>query len=62
MGRSQRRIDETAFEHLVDQLEMATARFTDEQLLDLADSLHATLRRRRQGMGRAANEQRSFED
>lgn len=47
MTSGDRPLDPQVFERLGDQLAAAIARCSDEQVLDLADSLHASLRRRR---------------
>jgi hypothetical protein len=56
-----RRRNDKAFEHLMDQMAIAMVRCSDDQLLDLADSLHAMLRRRRDAKcaARLAGELRS---
>lgn len=48
MARLGMRMSDKVFERLLDRVAAATARCSDDQLLDLADSLHATLRRRRE--------------
>jgi hypothetical protein len=57
-----RPLEPQAFERLCDQLAAAVARCSDEQVLDLADSLHASLRRRRNAKAarRINEEQRSW--
>lgn len=47
MTSGDRPLEPEAFERLCDQLAAAVVRCSDEQVLDLADSLHASLRRRR---------------
>jgi hypothetical protein len=42
-----RRLDEQAFERLCEHMAVAIVHCSDQQVLDLADSLHAALRRRR---------------
>jgi hypothetical protein len=42
-----RRLDEQAFERLCEHMAVAVVHCSDQQVLDLADSLHAALRRRR---------------
>ncbi len=49
-----RRLDRVAFERLCEHLAVATVHCSDEQVLDLADSLHAVLRRRRKISRRTA--------
>ena len=52
-----RGLDDDAFDRLQDQVAVAIALCSDAQILDLADSLHAALRRRRY----AAAEARSWD-
>lgn len=47
-----RHLSRRAFEALREQLATAVALCSDEQVLDLADGLHDTLRRRRAADGR----------
>lgn len=47
MTLSSRALDDTAFERLCEHVAVATVHCSDQQVLDLADSLHAALRRRR---------------
>jgi hypothetical protein len=47
MSYGSRPLDQRAFERLAEQLAVATVRCSDEQVLELADGLHASLRRRR---------------
>jgi hypothetical protein len=64
MTSGSRPLDTSAFERLCEQLAAATVRCSDAQVLDLADSLHATLRRRRDAKQevRAPGEARSWID
>ncbi len=58
-----RRLCEDAYERLREQMAAAVALCSDEQVLDLADAMHATLRRRRAALhqaGRRAGERRAF--
>jgi hypothetical protein len=47
MRYTTRRLDEQAFERLCEHMAVAIVHCSDQQVLDLADSLHAALRRRR---------------
>jgi hypothetical protein len=47
MGSTARRLEEQAFERLCEHMAVAIVHCSDQQVLDLADSLHAALRRRR---------------
>lgn len=47
-----RHLSRRAFEALREQIATAVALCSDEQVLDLADGLHDTLRRRRSAEGR----------
>jgi hypothetical protein len=57
-----RPLDGPVFERLCEQLAVATVRCSDEQVLELADGLHASLRRRRNAKAivRLDSEQRSW--
>ncbi len=50
MGSTGRRLDEEAFERLCEHMAVAIVHCSDQQVLDLADSLHAALRRRRRNV------------
>lgn len=52
MPHKHRQLSRIAFEALREQLATAVALCSDEQVLDLADGLHDTLRRRRAAEGR----------
>lgn len=54
-------LDALTFAALERQLARAAARMTKEQLLDLADELHAAVRRHRRESGRPLGSERSFE-
>ena len=54
-------LDPQAFAALERQLAKAAERMTKEQLLDLADDLHAAVRRRSRQGGRPLDSDRSFE-
>ena len=56
MPHRYRELSGIAFEALREQIATAVALCSDEQILDLADGLHDTLRRRRSSQG----ESRSF--
>ncbi len=62
MRHSVRRLDEQAFERLCEHMAVAIVHCSDQQVLDLADSLHASLRRRRdtKAVVRLDDEQRSW--
>ena len=47
MAQAHRRLSKDAFEKLREQLATASVLCSDEQLLDLADDLHDSLRRRK---------------
>jgi hypothetical protein len=53
MPHRDRHLSRRAYEALREQLATAVALCSDEQVLDLADGLHDTLRRRRTLEGRA---------
>jgi hypothetical protein len=60
--RPRRRLETQAMERLREQLAVATVRMSDAQILDLADSLHETLRRRRYGAAEARSWRLCTED
>ncbi len=62
MRHTVRRLDEEAFERLCEHMAVAIVHCSDQQVLDLADSLHAALRRRRRAEAatRLENEPRSW--
>jgi hypothetical protein len=47
MASTLRGLDDRAFERLCEHMAVAIVHCSDQQVLDLADSLHAALRRRR---------------
>lgn len=55
-AKTGRALDQEAYERLQEQIAVAIVQCSDAQILDLADSLHAALRRRRY----AAVESRSW--
>ena len=52
MSHRHRHLSRRAYESLREQIATAVALCSDEQVLDLADALHDTLRRRRSAEGR----------
>jgi hypothetical protein len=61
VGYAHNRLSDDAFERLREQVATASALCGDDQLLELADALHASLRRRRDARhGDLAVEERSF--
>ena len=52
MPQRHRHLSRRAYDALREQLATAVALCSDEQVLDLADGLHDTLRRRRSAAGR----------
>ena len=59
MGSTARQLDEQAFERLCEHMAVAIVHCSDQQVLDLADSLHAALRRRRKTLPGRPNRHRS---
>lgn len=53
MPQRHRHLSRRGYESLREQIATAAALCSDEQVLDLADALHDTLRRRRAGEGRS---------
>lgn len=53
MSHHHRQLSRPAYESLREQVATAVALCSDEQVLDLADALHDTLRRRRSSPGHA---------
>lgn len=50
-----RRLEDQAFERLCEHMAVAIVHCSDQQVLDLADSLHAALRRRRKSARRSSD-------